>query len=294
MNETTCLYCNENKADSNEHLIVDRRIKRINSFKTDQEKNDNIQKDFKKITCEPCNNRLGEYEEKSTWNLAYATIWKIIAGNINKAFNRLPEYYFGITSDKTIKFYENLLLNVVKKELILPKNTFDFDFNPMNSSLSNKFGFATKKILINPVNEKGEPIEGAKIYTKDKSGSGTENGYIATSDKNGKAELKILTAIEKIRVVKETIKINNSNDLNSKEKNIEFESIVYLSFNANGNRLICILPLLHSVSTDWGDIIIELFDENFFLKTINKAFPEMEIVTIRKFFKENYPAPASL
>jgi hypothetical protein len=71
-----CRYCKVNNASSREHLIANRRITQINSYKTSKEINDNIPKIFKKITCEPCNNELGKYEDKGGHNLAHAKFGK--------------------------------------------------------------------------------------------------------------------------------------------------------------------------------------------------------------------------
>ena len=60
--------------------------------------------------------------------------------------------------------------------------------------------------------------------------------------------------------------------------------IIYLSFDSNSNRVLVILPLLHNLKTDYGELIITLFDEAFFLRSLRKSFPELEVVSIEKYF----------
>lgn len=277
-----CRFCRLNNASSKEHLIADSRLRTINSFKNAADANDNIQKTYKKITCEACNNKLGKYEEEHRHNLAYATIWKLLAGNINESFDRQNEFYLKNPTSPTIELFENMMLDVIKGKSILPLHTFKYDLDPTSSEFENKFGFAAQKVVIKPVDENGMPIEGVKVFAQDKGGGEDEKGYIISSNEDGIAEFNILTRIESIRIIRETIIVEpSSEDLKLK---IDFEIIIYLSFDSNSNRVLVILPLLHNLKTDYGELIITLFDEAFFLRSLRKSFPELEVVSIEKYF----------
>jgi len=73
--------------------------------------------------------------------------------------------------------------------LYFPEKTFKFNFDPKNAEFSNQFWQATKNLETKVVDENGNPIEGAIVYTKDR---GSEDGgaYIATSDTPVKQNLK--------------------------------------------------------------------------------------------------------
>ena len=282
MSVKKCRFCKVNNASSKEHLIADSRLRTINSFKSSTETNDNIQKTYKKITCEACNNKLGVYEEKYRHNLAYATIWKLLGGNINKSFDRQNEFYLNNSLYPAIELFEHLMLDVIRNNKILQQHTFKFDLDPENSEFTNKFGFAAKKVVIKPVDESGMPIEGVKVFVKDKGGGKDEKGYISSSNECGVAELNILTRIESIRIIKETIFVEASN--NGWKLKVDFDMIIYLSFDSNSNRLLVILPLLHNLETQHGELIVELIDEAFFLKSFRRSFPELKVVSIEKYF----------
>ena len=283
MSNKICRYCFNQKASSREHLIADSRLKTINSFKKDDEANDNIQKTYKGITCESCNNKLGEYEELRWSNLAYATLWKVLAGNINGVFGRYPEYNLINTSKKTIENYESQILDIIKTKKIMPNNTFSFDFDPMNSELTNKFGVAVKKVQINLMDEQGKPIEGGKVYAKDKGGGNKEKGYQITSDKYGSANLDILTRMEMIKVLNEKLIIKNKDTNEIKTQTIDF--LTYVSFNSNNHRLIIMLPLIGNIQTGWSNARIEMRHIDF-LNILQRNFSELSIKALNKYFKE--------
>ena len=286
MSAIICKYCKEKNASSKEHLIANSRLISINSFKERNETNDNIQKTYKKITCENCNNELGKYEEKEWYNLAYATIWKVLAGNINAAFKRQPDYLLKNTSISTIQFFEQQFLDIIKTEKIIPGNTFKFDFDPMNSALTNKFGLAVKSVVFKPVDENGKPIERVKIFSKDKGGGSNEGGYTVSTDETGKAELNILTRVELVRVVEEISTLTNL-DTNEK-RTFKTDFLIYVSFNSNSHRLIFILPLIHQINTSWSNARIQLKHRDF-LKIIQENFTELKITGLNEYFKrDNY------
>jgi hypothetical protein len=263
-------------------LIANSRLITINSFKENGETNDNIQKTYKKITCEPCNNELGKYEELKWSNLSYATVWKVLAGNVNCAFDRSPEYLLNNTDKLTIESFEEQMFDIIKTKKIIPENTFKFDFNPMKSDLTNKFGVAVKSVKINPVDESGKPIEGVKIFVKDKGGGSKEKGYTASSDKNGNAELNILTRVELVRILKEELTITNSKTKETKDIKIDF--LVYISFNSNNHRLVFLLPLIGKINTGWVNSDIEIKHRGF-LKILQDNFEELSILELTKYFE---------
>ena len=123
-----CRFCKKNNASSREHVLVNSRLKEINQFRSTNQKNDNRKKRFTQITCTECNNKLGQYEERNRSSLAYATVWKILAGNTNGVFKGAPEFLLKYSSNSCIETYENSLLNIIKsKKQVLPENTFGFD-----------------------------------------------------------------------------------------------------------------------------------------------------------------------
>lgn len=270
-----CRYCKDKNASSKEHVVANRRLTQINSFKQLEEINDNIPKIFKKITCETCNNELGKYEDKSEFNLAHATIWKILAGNINNAFERYPEYILKITSLKTINIYEEQFLNSIKNNLIFPALTFSFSFDAQNSVFQNRFGEAVKKIVTKVLDENGNPIEDVTFYSKDSFLNNNDSGYISKSNENGEININILTRIEKIKIVKEYIYINNEIK--------EIEIIIYISFDANNHRLILIFPLIGEIKIGLENKFIEIILEDF-STILQKHLPEISITELKNYY----------
>jgi hypothetical protein len=270
-----CRYCKDKNPSSKEHLVANRRLIQINSFKQLEEINDNVPKTFKKITCESCNNELGKYEDKSAFNLAHATIWKILAGNINNAFERYPEYILKISSLKTININEEQLLNIIKENLILPELTFTFSFDAQKSIFQNRFGEAVKKIVSKVLDENGNPIEDAVFYSKDSFLNNNDSGYISKSNKNGEINIDILTRIEKIKIIKENIHINNEIK--------EIEIIIYISFDANNHRLILIFPLIGEIKIGLKNKFIEIIFEDLLI-ILQKHLPEISITELKNYY----------
>ena len=132
-NYKKCRYCQKNYARSKEHIIVNSRLDSLNKFKNLTQRNDNIRKTYKNITCTECNHILGEYESKNWICLANATIWKILAGNTNSAFEEDSEYILKHSDERCIKNFENVLLTVIKStNLALQDNTFTFNIDHKN------------------------------------------------------------------------------------------------------------------------------------------------------------------
>lgn len=281
-----CRYCKikqARKGKNGEHIIVASRLREINSFKTECERNDNIQKGYK-ITCENCNNLLGEYERERWSNLTYATVWKILASNVNSVFRRHPDFIIENTPPEIIEKYEFEFLKLIKGDGFLPKNTFSFSFDPNKSELKKKFGIASQKIKLKSKDENGNSIQGATFYTKDKGGGEKEVGYQVSSDERGIAEIDVLTRIELVRVVKEKLILTNSESDEIQKTTIDI--IIYISFNSNSHRLVFILPLIGTYNTGWNNVTIKANHKGF-LKIIQDNFPEIAFTEINEYFK-NY------
>lgn len=282
MDVKICRLCRINQASSKEHLIANSRLKTLNDYKENSETNDNIQKTYKKITCESCNNSLGEYERIRWCYLAYATVWKLLAGNLNSAFDRQRDFILENSSFHTIDMFEKFMADLIRSKNILPLYTFKFSLDPMKSELENKFGFAKQQVKLKAVGENDDPISSGTFFTQDKGGGEKEKGYIAAVNKNGSADLSILSRIEIIRIVKHAIEIQVFNE-KSKEK-IDFDIIVYVSLDGGGHRLLLGLPLISMTEIGSGQHISKSFDESFFLPIFKKCLPELEIISIEKYF----------
>ena len=276
----SCRYCHEKPASSKEHLIASSRLSRIKSFKEEDNRNDNIRKTFKGITCSDCNNELGKYERDRWSNLAYATIWKVLAGNINSAFSS-KEHQLTKTTKEDIELYEKQVLESIQKKLSLVANTFHFDFDSNSLIKKNQHTTALKKVCLNLVDESGNPVEGAKVYTKDKGGSEDEKGYLTESNVDGKAELKILMAYESVFVVPEKITITNQSTFANFCKEIDF--IIYMSFDANQHRLIVILPIIGKIQTKWNDAELAITHKSF-LDIAKEYVKDINITNVVPYF----------
>lgn len=252
-----CVFCTERNASSKEHLIANSRLKRIQSFKAEEQKNDNVRKKYKKITCEGCNRSLGKYEAESPVNLAYSTAWKILAGNINGAFTD-QDYILRSTEEDGVKSYEEQLRNIIEGEYILPANTFTFDIEIDNSFAIN-FGVATFNYRARIEDENG-PVEDALFCLKDNAGSEKEGEYSATSDEDGNCNLEILVAIELVRVFTSELTLRNVETGEVLVKNIDF--IFYISLDSL-HRLILILPIIGATQTPWENSEVQFIHRDF-------------------------------
>jgi hypothetical protein len=278
-----CRKCKIEDASSKEHLIANSRLSQINSFKTINEKNDNIPKTYKKITCENCNNLMGRYEEKRWSNLAYATAWKILAGNYNSAFEQYPDFIIKNTPKEIIEKYESELLMLINGDGFLPENTFTFSFDPNLSDLKKKFGFASVQCIIKLLDQDGNIIHGASVYSKDNGGGEKEVGYQATTDKYGMAKIDVLTRVEIVRVITEDLILTNINS--GEKKNAIIDIVVYISFNSNSHRLVFIFPLLAKYQTNWEDGTKINVSHKGFLNILQNNFPEIAFTEIEEYYK---------
>ena len=279
-NYKKCRYCRNSDATSREHIIVDSRLRSINKFKNSTQRNDNIPKTYKNITCKECNQILGEYESTKWSFLAYATIWKILAGNANDAFTKKSEYILKHSDKRCIEYFENVLLAAIKsKNLVLPEYTFTFDIEPKTLNSENKLGKAIQSAVVRCVgDELGLPIEGVVVYLKPKGGSDKEKGYYSQSNESGEASLNILMRLEMIKIVSERLTIQNSITKEEICKNIDV--IIYVSLNLENHRTLVILPLLGTYNTGWPNTPLKTSHKGF-LKIVQNHISDIKIVGLK-------------
>lgn len=261
MNNKVCRYCGLRPASSKEHLIANSRLTRIKSLKYPGQPNDNVRKTFKGITCEPCNKELGKYEEGRWSSLAYATVWKILAGNLNSSFSD-PSHKLSNSDVPYISSWEEILQLVVRDgHQVLPLLTFSFDFDPSSLKSDYSHTVAVQKIKISLKNEVGDPIQGGILYAKDKKGSSLNSAYVGISDAGGMAESTVLIALESVCVVAEELCIENTENGEKIFKLIDF--IIYISFDFNRHRLVLILPLIGDLQTPWPNCNLRASHKGF-------------------------------
>jgi len=122
-----CLFSGDNcegMASSKEHVINNSR--RI-FIKNRGANLGNTKARFRGITCSNCNSYLGSIEEKTYSGLAIATLWKVLAGNINNAFERAPWAQIHYTDLITIKNTLDILRNALLEAKVFPENMFGYN-----------------------------------------------------------------------------------------------------------------------------------------------------------------------
>ena len=140
-----CIFESENctgVASSKEHVIHNSRRKFI------QDKGANLGNEkarFKGITCANCNEYLGRKEEKYNSSLAIATLWKVIAGNINRLFDENPWCLTINTSENTLNEYQEILKKSFNNNSVFPENMLGYDLT--YSGTTNSQGKVSLKIL---------------------------------------------------------------------------------------------------------------------------------------------------
>ena len=276
-----CRYCKKWAARSKEHIIVNSRLRSINKFKNPTQKNDNVRKTYKNITCNECNHALGEYESNSWSSLAYSTIWKILAGNANDAFEEDSEYILMHSDRDCIKHYENQILKCIKFNNVgIPDNTFSFSIDSNTVDPENKPGKAVKKVVFRTIDESGRPIKGAAVYMKPKGGSDKEKGYYSQSNEKGEASLSVLMRLEMVKIVSEKITIRNDYTKEIIYKDIDI--IIYFSFNPDNHRTLVILPLICKYNTGWPNTPFKLSHKGF-LGIAQDYISEIRIVDLKPY-----------
>lgn len=122
-----CLFYGENCegiASSKEHVINNSR--RI-FIKNRGANLGNMKARFRGITCSNCNSDLGSIEEKTWSGLAIATLWKVLAGNINDVFERAPWAKIHNTDLITIKNTADILRTALIESKVFPENMFGYN-----------------------------------------------------------------------------------------------------------------------------------------------------------------------
>ena len=129
-------------ASSKEHIIHNSRRKFIRDKGGDL---GNEKARFKGITCANCNEYLGRYEEKHNFSLAISTLWKVIAGNINKVFGENHWSLIQNTSKETLNFYLDILKKAFIERQVFPENMLGY--NLIYSGTTNSEGKVSMNLL---------------------------------------------------------------------------------------------------------------------------------------------------
>ena len=276
-----CRYCKNHNASSREHIIANSRSHSINKFKNQTQRNDNIQKAYKNITCKKCNNTLGQYESKSWYSLAYATIWKILAGNTNNAFKNGSTYVLKHSSKYCIESYEDRFLTLVKsKNRILPNYTFKITVDPNTLILENKPGKAVQKMVVSLTDKSDHPIKRMDVRLKPQipdGSSGEVDPYYSQSDENGQATFNVLLRLETVKIVSEKLTIQNMITEEKIYKDIDI--IIYVSIGPYNSGILIMLPLICNHNTGWYFIPLDMFHREY-LKIVQDAIPDIKILTL--------------
>ena len=114
------------KASSKEHVINNSR--RIFIQKRGAELG-NDKARFRGITCQKCNRFLGGIEENTWSGLAVATLWKVLAGNLNRVFDRASWAQVHSTDDGTLEHYLAILRDALLKEEVFPDNMLGYELS---------------------------------------------------------------------------------------------------------------------------------------------------------------------
>lgn len=285
-NYKKCRYCQNRDASSREHIIVNSRLRSINKFKDPAQRNDNAQKAYKNITCEACNNFLGEYESKRWSFLAYATIWKILAGNTNNAFEKGSEYVLKHSAERCIKHFEDTLRTAIEsKNTILPGNTFTFNVDPKTLDPENKSGKAVKNMIVKCVDESGHPIKGAAVYMKPKGGDDEERGYYSQSDENGQASLSVLVRLEMVKIISEKLTIQNIYTKEEICKDIDI--IIYVSLDPDNHRTLVIFPFICGYNIGWSNTHFKMRHRGF-LRIVQDNISDIRIVGLKPMWNSEH------
>lgn len=140
-----CLFKSENCtgiASSKEHVIHNSRRKFLQDKGADL---GNEKARFKGITCANCNEYLGRKEGKYNSSLAIATLWKVIAGNINGLFEDNPWCLSANTNEDTLNQYQEILKKSFINDSVFPENMLGYDLT--YSATTNSHGKASLNIL---------------------------------------------------------------------------------------------------------------------------------------------------
>ena len=289
-NYKKCRYCQKNYAKSKEHIIVNSRLDSINKFKNLTQRNDNIKKTYKNITCMECNHILGEYESKNWICLANATIWKILAGNTNNAFEGDSEYILQHSDERCIKNFENALLTVIKsKNLALRDNTFTFNIDHKTIDSENKPGKSIMKYNVKCADESGRPLKGVRIYMFQNNAN---LGYEWLSNDNGEVPMTVLAGLEMVKIVSEKLTIQNQCTAEKIYKDLDI--IIYVSLGPGNHRILVMLPLKcpHMYYTGWPNTRLAMFLKKKNLRIVQDHISDIRIIDLKQIWDSEHSNPA--
>ena len=275
-----CRYCRLNSSSSREHVIANSRLRDLRNFQTNI--GENLQKQFKGITCESCNNKLGnQYESLSPINQAYATIWKILAGNVNNVFSKAPDFQISKTPRDELHFFEDRFLEVLRENKILLENTFHFDWDAERDFIDH-YGVATKKVLHKATDYLGNPLGAVKVSFKDRAGSHKEKAYTIETGPDGAGQMEMGMHVELARVVTEDLRIKNLE--NNVTHTIPADIIIYISQAINAHRIAVIIILPCITISEWPFSKFDFYHSDF-LSILKIHFPEFKFKALNPFFE---------
>lgn len=126
----------------------------------------NMKARFRGITCNECNHVMGQIEEKTWSGLAISTMWKVIAGNINGAFDRAAWAQTQNSNPDTLNHYSEMLKDSLMNQKVFPNNMIGYDLNYSRTAGSD--GKISLGILTD--------AEGIRVFTNPIRVSNVENG----------------------------------------------------------------------------------------------------------------------
>lgn len=277
----TCLFKGKNcteKASSKEHLISAKRLNAIKKTNKDSaDTNDNIQKTYKHITCEECNNELGIYESASNINLGYATVWKLLA--INYSEQNIKNYDLKLKYSTQDAIFELMttLRECIGNEGVFESHTFVFDFY-IGAAIEPKYNQGIHRNSIKIADEDGNPIEGACVYIKTNGFHSGDKGLLTTSNPLGHAEIRMLKNADYLNIFSTPFCVTDHRLGFISETFIEW--IIYVILNIDGERILIAMPLLEKNLKQY------LFEEiyiNTLHEIITNNFQELEIKNLKSF-----------
>jgi hypothetical protein len=280
MTEHICQWCLKKRANSKEHLIVSKRLKEVRSKKLISERNDNVTKTFKGITCKDCNKLLKDYEERDSATLSYVTVWKLLAGNMNNKFSGHQNFLLVNSSCETIKFFGDMLKSAIQNGNVFPNNTFRYsiDLNKWTAK-NDTYSYVSNDPLTITAGKTGLPLEGARVYV---SGNNEDDiGVVKETGKDGRTELTLPMRVEKLYIIADEIRIENISTGETINKTIDF--VFYISHRAELDRIIFFIPLQGKMNTPWKYSVVSIHQKNV-RDLININMPEYGICKIRPYF----------
>ena len=277
----SCLWNGEKctrTASSKEHLLANKRLSLIKATNGKDEKvNDNIRKKYTHITCENCNNELGMYEAKSETNLAYATIWKLLALNYSGSSISTRDLQIKNAPLSVIESHLISLKKCIEANGIFQDQTFTFNY-AIGAKVDPKFNQGIFKGTLNVTDKKGNPIEGVIVYVKTNGFHEGNEGLIESSDESGLVPIKILKHADYLQVFSNSICFVDRPSGLILERTIDW--IVYICLNATTQRHLIAFPLL-------DEEVLPCFSMEIYESTLDSIhkehFADLKISNLKSF-----------